>query len=128
VVFVLVARIRSLEAEGTSIDLEHVRDDLRQVRFVDARPLVDAIAGMKAHPLGRNAAERRIGRFDVNLRLPLLLLVVKRWLHEDVRQERIVHLQENAGGDNRPVFLVQLGRERVEVLFLALVVFVDADA
>src|SRR5262249_56016495 len=96
VVFVLVARIRSLETKGTSIDLEHVRDDLRQIRFVDARPLVDAIAGMKADPLGRNAAERRIGRFDVNLRPPPLLLVVKPRLDKDVRQERSVHLQDNA--------------------------------
>src|SRR5262245_57106244 len=83
---------------------------------------------MKADSLGWNAAERCVGRFDVNLRLPLLLLVVKRWLDEDVRQEWIVHLHQNAGGHDRAVFLVQLGSERVEVLFLALVVLVDADA
>src|SRR6516165_7682817 len=123
-----VAGIGCLEAERTGVDLEHVRDDLGQIRFEDAGSLVDAVASMKADPIGRNAAERCIGRFDVNLRLSLLLPVVKPWLDEDVRQEWIVHLHQNAGGYDRAIFLVQLGSERVEVLFLALVVFVDADA
>src|SRR5262245_29848583 len=77
VLFVFMARIRSLEAERTGIDFEHVLDDLGQVRFVDAGSLVDAVAGMKADPLGRDPAECRVGRFDVDLRFPLLLLVLK---------------------------------------------------
>jgi hypothetical protein len=55
-VFVFVAWIRSLEAERAGIDFEHVGDDLGQVRFVDAGSLVDAVAGMKADPLGGNAS------------------------------------------------------------------------
>ena len=100
-VLVFVARIRCLEAERTGTDLEHVLDDLGQVRFIDARSLVYAVAGMKADPPGRNPTERRIGRFDVNLRLPLLLSVIKPWLDEDVRQKWIVHLHQNAGGYDR---------------------------
>src|SRR5207244_9696867 len=86
-VFVLVARIRCLEAERTGIDLEHVLDDLGQVRFIDAGSLVYAVAGMKADPLGRNPTERRIGRFDVTLRLTLLLSVIKPWLDGAVSPE-----------------------------------------
>ena len=94
---------------------------------MDARPFVDAVAGMKANPLGRNPAERRVRRLDVNLRAPLLLLIVEARLDKYVRQERVVHLQQNARGDDCPVFLVQLGSERVEILFIAPVVLVDAD-
>jgi hypothetical protein len=39
VVLVFVARICCLEAERTGIDLEHVLDDLGQVRFVNADQL-----------------------------------------------------------------------------------------
>src|SRR5262249_18030689 len=80
VVFMFMARIRSLEAERTGVDLKHVADDFWQIRFVDSWPLVDPVTSMEADPLGRNTAECRIGRFDVNLRLPLLLLIVKSWL------------------------------------------------
>src|SRR6185312_11373273 len=79
-------------------------------------------------PLGRDAGERRIARFDVDRRPPPLLRVVEAGLDKDVRQKRIVDLQQNTGVDNRAIFLVQLGGERMEILFVALVVGVDADA
>ena len=43
-------------------------------------------------------------------------------------QEGVVDLHQDAGRDDRLVFLVQLGRERVEILFLGFVILVDADA
>ena len=47
---------------------------------------------------------------------------------EDVRQERVVDLNQDAGIGDGLVFLAHLGRERVEILFVGLVIFVDADA
>jgi hypothetical protein len=125
---VFMSRVCSLEAERASIDFEDVFDDFWQVRFVDAGSLVNAVAGVKANALGGNAAKRLIRRLNVNLRSSLLLLVIKPWLNKDVWQERIVHLHQNAGGGDRPVFLVELGSERVEILFIALVVLVNANA
>ena len=67
-----------------------------------------------------------IRRLDVDLGAPLLLPVIKPGLEEDVRQKRIVHLQQDACRDDRPIFLVQLDSQRVEVFLLALVVLVEA--
>jgi hypothetical protein len=128
VIFVFMSRVRSLEAERAGIDLQYVFDDLWQVRFVDAGSFVYAVARVKANALGGNAAERRICRLNVSLRSPLLLFVVKPWLNKDVWQERIVHLHQNAGGGDRPVFLVELGSERVEIVFSVPVVLVNANA
>ena len=72
--------------------------------------------------------ERAVGRLDIDLRAALLLRVVEPGLEENIRQERIVDLHQEAGRDDRPVFLVQLGGERVEVLLVGLVILVDADA
>ena len=88
--------------------LQHVIDDVAECGFVDARAFVDAVAGVETHIFGRNAFQRAVDRFDVNLRAALFLRVVEADLVEDVRQERIVDLHENAGIDDRPVFLAQL--------------------
>ena len=128
VVFVLVTRIGALEAVGAGVDLEHVADHVGQAGFVQARAFVDAVAGVEAHHLGRNAFERDVGGLDIDFRPPLLLGVVEAGLEEDVGQEGVVHLDQDAGRDDRLVFLVQLGRERVEIVFLGLVILVDADA
>ncbi len=70
----------------------------------------------------------RVGRLDVDLGAALLLRVVEPGLEEDVGQERVVDLHQNAGRDDRLVFLAQLGGERMEILLVGLVIFVDADA
>ena len=58
----------------------------------------------------------------------LLLRVVEPGLEEDIRQERIVHLHQESGRYDRPVFLIQLDGERVKVLLVGLVILVNADA
>lgn len=92
VIFVFMSRVRSFEAERAGIDLENVFNDLRQIRFVDTGSLINAVARVKTNTLGRNAAQRLIRCFNINLRSPLLLLLIKPWLHKDIWQERIVHL------------------------------------
>ena len=77
---------------------------------------------------GGMPCKRAVGRLDIDLRAPLLLRVVEAGLEENVGQERIVHLHQHAGRDDRAIFLVQLGRERVEILLVGLVILVDADA
>ena len=64
-VFVFVARIRGLEGEYARVHLEHVIDDVRQRRLVDARAFVDAVAGVEAHLLGRDAAQRVVDALDI---------------------------------------------------------------
>src|SRR6476646_7420970 len=76
VVFVFVARVSRLEAVRTSLDLEDILDDLRQVCFVDPRPFVDAVTSVKPDPLRGYPIERGIRCFDINFRtLPLLLFI-----------------------------------------------------
>src|SRR6516225_7140058 len=58
VIFVFMPRVRSFEAERTGIGLENVFDDFRQIRFVGAGSLINAVARVKANALGGNAAER----------------------------------------------------------------------
>ena len=82
---------------------------------------------MEAHHLGWNAVERDVGSLDIDLGAPLLLRVVEAGLEENVGQEGIVDLHQNAGRHDCLVFLVQLACERVEIFFLRLVVLVDAD-
>jgi len=127
VVFMFVARIRGLEAERTSMNLEDILYDLGQVCFVDPRSLIDAVAGVKPDAFRRNPIERCIGRFDINFCTPSLLVFIKVWLNKDVWQERIVDLKQDARSDNCAIVLVELGSEGVEVLFLSFVVLIDAD-
>ena len=54
-IFVLVTWIGRLEAVGAGIDLQHIVDDVGERGFVDARPLVNSIAGVEAHIFGRDA-------------------------------------------------------------------------
>ena len=83
---------------------------------------------MEAHFIGGDARERGVDRLDIDFGTPLLLRAVETGLEEDIGQERVVHLHQNAGVDDRLVFLGKLGGERVEILLIALVVLVDADA
>ena len=113
-IFVLVARIGRLETIRAGIDLQHVVDDFAERRFMDARAFVDAVAGVEAHPFGRNALERRIGRLDVDLGAAFFLLIVEAELVKEVRQEWIVDLHQNAGIIDRAVFLAHRRGERVK--------------
>ncbi len=94
VIFVLVARIGAFERYRAGVDRQHIFDDLRQRRFIQARAFVDAVAGVEAHLLARDALQRGVDRLDIDLRAALHLLVVEAGLDEDVGQERIVDLHE----------------------------------
>ena len=123
----LVARICGLEAVGAGVDLEHIFDDVGERRFVEARAFVDAVAGVEAHLLGRNAGKRRVGRLDIDFGAAPHLRAIETGLEENIRQERIVDLHQDAGIDDGAVFLGEFGGERVEILLVGLVVLVDAD-
>ena len=66
VVFVLVARVRRLKAELTSIDLEDILNHLGQICSVDPRPLVDAVTGVKPDTFCGYPIERGIRRFHID--------------------------------------------------------------
>jgi hypothetical protein len=59
---------------------------------VDARAVVDAVAGVIAYALRRNALQAGVQRRDIDLRPCVSLCRVERWIAEQVRQERIVDL------------------------------------
>ena len=128
VVLVLVARVRRFEAVRAGVHLEHVTDDVRQRRLVDARALVDAVAGVKAHLLRRNPAQAPVDRLDVHRGPGAALSCVERGVGKDVGEERIVDLQQEPGVDDRLVFGAQRGADGMEELLLAAVVLVRPDA
>ena len=127
-ILVLVARIGGFETVRAGVDLEDIVDDVGERRLVEPRAFVDAVAGVEAHLLGRDALERGVGRLDIDLGAAPHLRAVEIRLEENIRQERIVDLHQNAGVGDGAVFLAELGGERVEILLVGFVVFVDADA
>jgi hypothetical protein len=63
----LVARIGGLEGIGAGTDLQDDVDDVLELHVVDARPHIDAVAGVVADLLRRNVAQRMIKRLDPDL-------------------------------------------------------------
>ncbi len=103
---VLVARIGSLERVGARAHLEDDVDDVLELHVVDARAHIDAVAGVEADPVFRDALERRIERLDAQL-CPFTAGGDVEVRARDVvgEEERIVDLQQEAGVDDRLVFL-----------------------
>src|SRR5579863_6165382 len=95
---------------------------------MDARPLVDAVTGVEAHPFGRNVAQADIDRLHINFGAAFFLRVVEAGLIKNIRQKRIVDLQQDAGVDDCPVFLAHFHSQRVEILLVRFVILVLADA
>ena len=127
VVLVLVPRIGGLEAERPGVDLKYVVDDLPQACLVEPRPLVDAIARVEAHTLPWNPLDRGVSCLDIEVGAPLHLLLGEARFVKDVRQERIVDLEQETGRDDRLVFVPERSGDGVEVLFLGLVILVASD-
>ena len=90
--------------------------------------MVDAVAGVEAHAFSRNTTQADIDRLDVNLGAAFFLRVVEAGLVKNIRQKRIVDLQQDAGVDDRPVFLAHFHSQRVEILLVRFVILVLADA
>jgi len=64
---VLVPRVRCLERIGAGSDPQNDIDDVLQLDVVGTRPHVDAVAGVEADPILRQAAQRMIERVDPHL-------------------------------------------------------------
>ena len=107
-----MARIRRLERVGARVHHQHEVDEVRELDLIHARAFVDAVARVKANAIDRQALDAVVDRLDVHLRAAAFLFFVEIIVDEDVRQKRIVDLQEESG---------------VEVLFFGLVVLVLTD-
>ena len=107
-VFVLVARVRRFEGIGAGVDLQHDVDDILEIHFVDARTDIDAVAGMEADFLGRDAAERVIDHFDpLGRPVPAIGDAELRMHHVIGDQARIVDLENKSGVDDCFVLFAQ---------------------
>src|SRR5262249_38610864 len=61
---VLVARVRGFERDCTGPDLEHDVDEVLELQVVNARTDIDAVTGMPAHAVARDAAQGMVQGFD----------------------------------------------------------------
>ena len=94
-----------------------------QLEIVHARRDVDAVAGVEAHAVLRNAAQRVVHRLDPQR--DELAAVLDRGVARAIvvrRHARIVDLEQEAGVDDRLVFLVHRVGERGEILLVGRVV------
>src|SRR5215470_12459953 len=66
--FMLVPRIAGLEGIGAGVDPQHDVDDVPEFEVVYPRTHVDAVAGVIAHPLGRDAGERVVQQLHRGIR------------------------------------------------------------
>ena len=123
--FVLVARVGRLDQIGAGADLQHQVDEVLELEVVHARRDVDAVAGVEADAVFRNAAQRVVQRLDAQR--DELAAVLDRGVERAVvvrRHARIVDLQQEAGVDDRHVFLAHRVGERREILLVGGVVAV----
>ncbi len=117
--FMLMARIGCLERERLCVDAQHQVDVVPQLHVVDARRDVDAVAGVEANALARDALERQIDRLD--MRRDELAALLDRGVGGAVvmrRHARIVDLQHEASVDDGAVFDVHGVGQRFEVLLV----------
>src|SRR5207247_11204874 len=68
VVLVLVTWVGRLERVGAGVDLEEDVDDVLERHVVYTRANVDAVAGVEAHAVRRNIAERQVDERHALLR------------------------------------------------------------
>ena len=126
-VFVLVARVGAFEAELPGFYLEDIADDVRKRGLVNPRAFIDAIAGVEADLFWPDAFDRGIRRLGIDLGLALHLLLVEMRVDEEVGQEGIVDLNDEARFGDGAVFLAELDGESMEEFLVGLVIFVAAD-
>jgi hypothetical protein len=67
---------------------------------VDARALVDAVAGVIADPVRRDAGQCPVGRLDEQFRALVPGRGIERRVAQDVGQERVVDLEQEACVDD----------------------------
>ena len=90
-----------------------------------ARAHIDAVAGVIADPVRRDAAQRVVQQLDTGARPSAALGEVDPGVHRPMARElRIIDLQDEAGIDDRPVFRVQRVGNGDAELFVGFVIFV----
>ena len=120
VVLVLVAGVGRLERERPRLDPKEHVDDVLQRHVVHARAHVDAVAGVEAHALGRDAAQRVIDRLDAPGRPRPAFRHAQAGTHHVVgHQARVVDLEHEASVDDRPVLLVERVGQGLLVLLVS---------
>ncbi len=113
-ILMLMARVGGLEGIGAGVYFQDQIDDFFQRRVVDARSFVDAITGVKANLLGRDAAQGVIDRVNRPFGDLAPLGGAQRWiLAVNFGEPGIVDLQNKAGIDDREIFLAQSIADRV---------------
>ena len=115
----LVTRVGGLDQICSGVNFQHQVDEMLQLKIVDPRRNVDAVAGVEAHAILGDAAQCMIDRLDPQS--DELAAVVDRGIDRAVvmrRHARIVDLQQEAGVDNRLVFYVHRICERRQILFV----------
>ena len=96
-----------------------------ELEVVHARRDVDAVAGVEAHALRRNAAQRVVDRLDAQR--DELAAILDRGVYGAVvvrRHARIVDLQQEARIDDRLVFDAHRVAERHQILLVGRVIAV----
>ena len=93
--FVLVARVGGFERIGAGVDPQHDVDDVLQLHVVDARPDIDAVAGVVADALLWQAAQRVVERVDPYTRPFAAILDARFRVHHVIGgEERVVDLED----------------------------------
>ena len=127
-VLVLVARVGDLERVGAGVHLQHERGDLGHRHIGEARTVVEAVARVVADLVGRDAAQRVVERIDVLVAALLAVLPRVAGVGEVLDQPRVVDLEDEPGLDDRQVLLAHRLGDGLEVLGVAAVVLVLAEA
>ena len=120
---VLVARVRRFERIGAGVDLQNEIEQVLDLHVVHARPHVDAVAGVVADFLRRDAAQRVVEHVDAGARPFAAFGDAGVGLHQVIGDEaRIVDLQKEARVDDRLVFLAHRLGDGDDILLLRLVI------
>ncbi len=125
-VLVLVAPVGRLEQIGLSVHLQHEIDDVRHRDVMGVRPRPGSPAEVIAHAVGRNALQRIVQRLDPGRAVAPVGLQAHA-VPDPVPQRRepgVVDLEQQSRVDNHLVFDADGVGERVDELFLGLVIVV----
>ncbi len=126
-VLVHVARVGDLERVGAGVDAQHVRHRVAQGDVGETRAVVEAVAGVVTHAIGRDVAQRVVHGVDVGVGGLVALLDRAGRIRQGVDQPRVVDLQHEAGVDDAEVLLAHRLGDGAEVFLVAVVVRVATE-
>ena len=126
--FMIVPRVRRLEGIGGRLDLQHQVDVVLELEIGGARRDVRAVAGVEAHAILGNAAQRVVEDLDPQGDEPPAFLHADAGRAIPVGHELwVVDLQQEAGIDDRLVLLVHRIGEGGEIFLLRPVIVVAVE-